>query len=58
MVCLKPAIKKGGKEATPTLIAKKVVPQNSETAPNASHANHFSGIFIIMPLLSNKDVAF
>jgi hypothetical protein len=38
MLCRNPAIKKGGNDSTPIRIAKKVVPQNIETAAKASQA--------------------
>ncbi len=46
-VCLKPAMRKGGKLSTPTRIAKNVVPQKNETAANASHAKSF-GLFVAL----------
>ena len=41
MVCLKKAIKSGGKVFTPMLMPKKVVPQKRATAANASQATNF-----------------
>jgi len=38
ILCLNAAIKKGGNDSTPIRMAKNVVPQNSETAANASQA--------------------
>ncbi len=44
ILCLKPAIKKGGKDSTPTRMAINVVPQKKATAANASHAENFSDL--------------
>jgi hypothetical protein len=38
MLCRKPAIRNGGNDSTPILMAKNVVPQKIETAANASQA--------------------
>ena len=49
-VCLNAAIAKGGKVSTPILMAKKVVPQNMETAQKASQAmalgDKFNGLLV------------
>ena len=44
VVCLKAAMSKGGKDFTPMLIAKKVVPQKMETAANASQAKNLGDL--------------
>lgn len=52
MVCLKAAIKRGGKVLTPMLIAKKVVPQKIETAAKASQGNKSEFCFKIKCLFA------
>lgn len=44
VVCLKAAMSKGGKDFTPMLIAKKVVPQKMETAAKASQAKNLGDL--------------
>jgi hypothetical protein len=44
VVCLNAAINKGGKDFTPILIAKKVVPQKMETAAKANQAKNLGDL--------------